>query len=52
MPGCCSTRTLLRFGLAEGAYLADPDDGLALKDCRIVNAVRCVPPANLPEPRR
>lgn len=42
--------TLLRFGLAEGTYLADPDDGLALKGCRIVNAVRCVPPANLPEP--
>ena len=42
--------TLLRLGLAEGDYLADPDDGLALMDTRIVNAVRCVPPANLPEP--
>ena len=42
--------TLLRFGLAEGEYRADPDDGLALRDCRIANAVRCVPPANLPEP--
>jgi uracil-DNA glycosylase family 4 len=42
--------TLLRFGLAEGVYGADPADGLALRDCRIVNAVRCVPPANLPEP--
>jgi len=42
--------TLLRFGFAEGAYLADPNDGLVLRDCRIVNAVRCVPPANLPEP--
>ncbi|MBN9561049.1 MAG: uracil-DNA glycosylase [Alphaproteobacteria bacterium] len=42
--------TLLRFGLAEGAYLADPSDGLTLRDCRVVNAVRCVPPANLPEP--
>jgi uracil-DNA glycosylase family 4 len=42
--------TLLRFGLAEGSYLADPADGLVLRDCRIVNAVRCVPPANLPEP--
>ena len=43
--------TLLRFGFAEGAYLADPNDGLVLRDCRIVNAVRCVPPANLPEPQ-
>jgi uracil-DNA glycosylase len=42
--------TLLRFGLAEGTYRAEPDDGLRLRDCRIVNAVRCVPPANLPEP--
>jgi len=42
--------TLLRFGFAEGTYLADPNDGLALRECRIVNAVRCVPPANLPEP--
>ena len=42
--------TLLRFGLARGEYRADPADGLALSGCRIVNAVRCVPPANLPEP--
>jgi uracil-DNA glycosylase family 4 len=43
-------QTLLRFGLARGSYLAEPDDGLTLVDCRIANAVRCVPPANLPEP--
>jgi len=43
--------TLVQFGLAHGEYRADPQDGLALLDCRIVNAVRCVPPANLPEPR-
>jgi uracil-DNA glycosylase family 4 len=42
--------TLLRFGFAEGQYGADPADGLRLVDCRIINAVRCVPPANLPEP--
>ncbi len=42
--------TLLKFGLAEGDYRAEPDDGLILRDCRIANAVRCVPPANLPEP--
>lgn len=43
--------TLLRFGLAEGSYRAATDDGLRLTGCRIVNAVRCAPPANLPEPR-
>ena len=42
--------TLLRFGFATGTYGADPADGLTLKNCRIVNAVRCVPPANLPVP--
>src|SRR5579864_5213044 len=35
--------TLLRFGLATGSYRAEADDGLALRDCRIANAVRCVP---------
>jgi uracil-DNA glycosylase family 4 len=44
-------QTLLAFGLARGSYGAEPDDGLSLVGCRIVNAVRCVPPANLPEPR-
>jgi uracil-DNA glycosylase family 4 len=44
-------QTLLQFGLATGAYRADPADGLALQNCRIVNAVRCVPPANLPQPK-
>ena len=42
--------TLLKFGFATGHYGADPADGLALRGCRIVNAVRCVPPANLPQP--
>lgn len=42
--------TLLRYGFAEGRFAARPDDGLALKDCRIANAVRCVPPANKPVP--
>ena len=40
--------TLLRFGFARGRYLAAPDDGLELVDCRITNAVRCVPPENRP----
>jgi uracil-DNA glycosylase family 4 len=43
--------TLLRFGLAEGEYGADPTDGLTLKGSVIVNAVKCLPPANKPEPR-
>jgi uracil-DNA glycosylase family 4 len=42
--------TLLAHGFATGSYAARPDDGLALNDCRIVNAVRCVPPANRPLP--
>ena len=42
--------TLLKYGFAAGAYLADAHDGLQLLDCRIANAVRCVPPANLPVP--
>lgn len=42
--------TLLRFGLAAGRYEARPDDTLDLLHCRITNAVRCVPPKNLPEP--
>lgn len=43
-------QTLLRFGFAQGAYRAAADDGLTLHNCRIINAVRCVPPANLPVP--
>jgi uracil-DNA glycosylase len=42
--------TLKEFGFAEGDYRASPDDGLALIDCRITNAVRCVPPENKPTP--
>jgi uracil-DNA glycosylase len=37
--------TLIEYGFAEGAY-----DGLKLIDCRISNAVRCVPPQNKPLP--
>jgi len=44
-------QTLLRFGLARGDYRADPADGLTLVNCRVTNAVRCVPPANLPKPQ-
>ena len=40
--------TLIEYGFAEGSYRARPDDGLRLVDCRITNAVRCVPPENKP----
>ena len=43
-------QTLLKFKLARGSYGADPHDGLTLLDCRVTNAVRCVPPGNLPTP--
>jgi uracil-DNA glycosylase family 4 len=42
--------TLLKFGLAEGEFKARPDDGLKLKGAVILNAVKCLPPANKPEP--
>ena len=42
--------TLLEYGFASGVYQARPDDGLRLVDCRIGNAVHCVPPQNKPLP--
>ena len=42
--------TLIEYGFADGVYQARPDDGLRLVDCRISNAVRCVPPQNKPLP--
>ena len=42
--------TLGKFGFTKGDYKAHPDDGLELVDCRITNAVRCVPPENKPLP--
>lgn len=40
--------TLLEAGFADGEYGRTSDDGLRLVDCRITNAVRCVPPENKP----
>jgi len=42
--------TLLKFGLASGVYEERANDPLQLVNTRIVNAVRCVPPQNKPEP--
>ena len=42
--------TLARYGFSRGQFDARPDDGLELIDCRIANAVRCVPPENKPTP--
>jgi len=42
--------TLQKFGLAEGVYTADPADGLKLTGAVILNAVKCLPPANKPLP--
>ena len=42
--------TLIEHGFAKGTYDERPDDGLTLVDCRITNAVRCVPPQNKPTP--
>jgi uracil-DNA glycosylase family 4 len=42
--------TLKEFGLARGEYEQRPDDSLELIDCRISNAVKCVPPENKPTP--
>ncbi len=42
--------TLARFGLSDGRYEARPDDGLRLTGAMLVNAVRCLPPANKPTP--
>ncbi len=40
--------TLHRFGFASGAESVSRDDGLRLIDCRITNAVKCLPPDNKP----
>lgn len=42
--------TLCDFGLARGTFAARIDDGVELIDCRLTNAVRCVPPENKPLP--
>ncbi len=40
--------TLSAYGFSSGTYDARTDDGVGLINCRIANAVRCVPPQNKP----
>ena len=42
--------TLHAYGFASQPDGAAADDGLALIDCRITNAVKCLPPDNKPAP--
>jgi uracil-DNA glycosylase family 4 len=42
--------TLHSFGFASRPESVARDDGLELADCRITNAVKCLPPENKPEP--
>jgi len=41
-------RTLFAFGFATAPESVAADDGLELRNCRITNAVRCLPPGNKP----
>ena len=43
-------QTLHQFGYASAPESVSLDDGLQLIDCRITNAVKCLPPGNKPEP--
>ncbi len=42
--------TLFRHGFSSQAVATAADDGLVLKNCRITNAVKCLPPENKPLP--
>ena len=42
--------TLHRYGFANRSTSEHTADGLELIDCRITNAVKCLPPGNKPEP--
>ena len=43
-------QALYAAGFSDRAESLSRDDGLQLRDCRITNAVRCLPPANKPLP--
>lgn len=42
--------TLHQLGLASAPVSRSADDGLRLHDCRITNAIKCLPPGNKPTP--
>jgi uracil-DNA glycosylase family 4 len=42
-------QTLHKFGFATAPQSVSADDGLQLVECRITNAVKCLPPDNKPE---
>ena len=41
-------QTLYDFGFSSAPTSVSRDDGLTLRDCRITNAVKCLPPQNKP----
>ena len=41
-------QTLHKFGFSSAPVSTDVNDGLRLKNCRITNAVKCLPPQNQP----
>ena len=43
--------TLHKYGFATAPESVSADDGLVLLDCRISNAVKCLPPDNKPTPQ-
>jgi len=46
--GALLFETLHRFGFSPAAASRHAGDGLQLSDCRITNAVKCLPPQNKP----
>lgn len=42
--------TCAKFGLTEGTYASNVEDGVQLKGAMIINAVKCLPPENKPTP--
>lgn len=41
-------RMLHKYGFSSNPRSESPDDGLTMVDCRITNAVKCLPPDNKP----
>lgn len=41
-------KTIFKYGFSSSPLSVSKDDGLILKNCRITNAVKCLPPLNKP----